>query len=254
MRPVRLLHTSDVHLGGGFLAPESGRHHRWCLCPLHALERAAYDVGPDVVLVAGDLFDHQRVSADFVDEVMGRLAALPGRCVVTSGNHDLHDGRSLYRDWLDHPDLVVLDRPDGVTVELMDGAMMLWGKAMDDHHRGFRPLDGVPARPRADAWWVVMGHGHYEPTVPEGGFDRSSPLTPDEIVGTGADYVALGHWHRRTEVSAAEVVAWYSGAPHGPGASGSFNRIDLRPGVGVTVEPVAVVLPAAGCLDGPDPA
>jgi DNA repair exonuclease SbcCD nuclease subunit len=246
MRPVRFLHTSDVHLGsGGFPRPDHGDHLDECLCPLDAIEAAVADQRPDAVLVVGDLFDHQRVTGELVDRVLTRLAAIEPPCILLNGNHDLHDPGSLYRGRAEERSgMVFLDRHEGSTVELFDGALTVWGRAMDDHHRGFRPLHGVPDRPDGTGWWVVLGHGHHEPD--EGGY-RSSPVTPDDIEATGADYVALGHWHVRTDVSAGPVTAWYSGAPHGFGASGLWNLIDLDPDNGVRVEAAPVELPAAGC-------
>lgn len=247
MRPIRLLHTSDVHLGsGGFLPPDHGEHLDSCLCPLGAIETAVASQEPDLVVVAGDLFDHQRVEAALVDTVLDRLADLDPPCVLINGNHDLHDHRSLYRDRADRdPGLVFLDQVGGSTIELLDGAIRLWGKAMDDHHRGFRPLQDVPPRPDDAAWWVVVGHGQYEAADEDS--IRSSPLTPAEIEATGADYVALGHWHVRTDVSTERVTAWYSGAPHGFGATGQFNLIELDRDTGTLVEPLEVRLPDAGC-------
>ncbi len=243
MEPVRLLHTSDVHLGGGFPTPDGGAHRDDCLCPLLALEATVATDRPDVVIVAGDLFDHQRVDDDLVDEVLHRLAVLHPVCVLLNGNHDLHDGRSLYGA-AGRPGLVFLDGSAGSLAALDDAPVAVWGRAMDDHHRGFRPLVGVPERPDDDRWWVVVGHGHHEPDLAGG--HRSSPIAPDDIAATAADYVALGHWHVRTDVSVGDVTAWYSGAPHGYGASGSFNRVGLDAG-GAAVAPVDAVLPAEGC-------
>ncbi len=250
-RSLRLLHTSDVHLGGGFPAPADGDHLDDCLCPLAAIEAAAAEHRPDAVLVVGDLFDHQRVDEALVATVLDRLDRLDPVCVLLNGNHDLHDPRSLYRERAEgRSGLVFLDQLDGSTAQLFDGALTVWGRAMDDHHRGFRPLDGVPERPTGDGWWVVLGHGHYEPGQAE---FRSSPLTPTDIAATGADYVALGHWHVRTDVSTDGVTAWYSGAPHGFGASGMLNLVDLEPGTGARVRPAPVALPDAGCHAGHHP-
>lgn len=255
-RPLRLLHTSDVHLGGLF-APEHGRHREHCLCPLLAIERTAIRRRVDAVLIAGDLFDHQRLSKSFVVEVMTRLDRLPVPCIVINGNHDLHDDASLYA-WMPDggPDgisdgdesarIVFLDEHGGTTATLLDGALSVWSKAMPSHDRDFRPLRDVPARPAAESWWVVMGHGHYEPSDP-GSYGRSSPLTPAEIEATAADYVALGHWHVRTDVSQGGVPAWYSGAPFGVGASGRFNLAVLDPAEGVRIDEVPVELPPEGC-------
>lgn len=247
MESLRLLHTSDVHLGGGFFAPKHGSHQDHCLCPLNAIERSVADEGPDAVLVVGDLFDNQRVSNDFVEMVLKRLGNLGRPCVIINGNHDVHDERTLFHDGaVDPSGVVFLDNPEGSTVDLLDGALSLWGKAMPMHHQGFKPLQDVPSRPRDDAWWVVLGHGHFEPED-LGPMGRSSPLTPYDIEATAADYVALGHWHVRTDVSTASVPAWYSGAPYGMAATEQFNLIDLHPHDGVTVRSIPVELAADGC-------
>lgn len=240
MRPLRLLHTSDVHLGGGFRAPDDGDHLDHCLCPLAAIEHSVAEQQPDVMLVVGDLFDNQRVDDQFVKGVLDRLGNLGVPCVIIAGNHDVHDEGSPYnRGAIEGSDVIFLDSPSGTTIELLDGALSLWGKAMPMHDRNFRPLEDVPVRPRHDAWWVVLGHGHYEPTD-EGAMGRSSPLTPEHIEASAADYVALGHWHVRTDVSTASVAAWYSGAPYGVAATEVFNLIDLHPERGVAVRSVEV--------------
>ncbi len=251
--PLRLLHTSDVHLGGGFRTPTVGHHHGDCLCPLVMIERLVSTEEADAMLIAGDLFDHQRVSDDLVAEVLGRLGDLGVPCVVIAGNHDVHDDRSIYdRPAASEAGIHFLDDADGSTLHLLDGALTVWGKAMPVHHRGFRPLQDVPPRPEADSWWVVLGHGHLDD---EGDDDdllgRSSPLSSAEIAATGADYVALGHWHVRTDASAGAVPAWYPGAPLGHVASERMNVIDLHPHHGVSVSAVPVAAPPEGCAPRP---
>ncbi|MDH3683817.1 MAG: metallophosphoesterase, partial [Acidimicrobiia bacterium] len=202
----------------------------------------------DAMLVVGDLFDHQRVSDELVDEVLGRLGKLGVPCVVIAGNHDVHDERSLYQEAaVATSGVVFLDDSDGKTVELLGGAITIWGKAMPIHDRDFRPLRNVPARPRDDAWWVVLGHGHLDPDEDDDLLGRSSPVSPADIEATGADYVALGHWHVRTDASTDNVTAWYSGAPYGVAASQQLNVIDLHPRAGVSVGSIPVELPIEGC-------
>lgn len=247
MKPLRLLHTSDVHLGGGFRAPEHGDHLDHCLCPLAAIEASVATEEPDVMLVVGDLFDNQRVSDDFVKVVLDRLGNLGVPCVIIAGNHDVHDEGSPYnRGAIEGSEVLFLESPEGSMIELFDGALHLWGKAMPMHDRNFRPLADVPSRPRHDAWWVVLGHGHYEPKD-EGGLGRSSPVTPIEIEATAADYVALGHWHVRTDVSSDNVQAWYSGAPYGVAATQMFNLVELAAGQNTQVQSIPVELSPHGC-------
>ncbi|MFJ9690961.1 exonuclease SbcCD subunit D [Kitasatospora sp. NPDC101183] len=85
---MRLLHTSDWHLGRSF--------HRESL---HDAQRAFLDhlvevvrsEGVDAVLVAGDVYDRALPGLDAVelfDDVLHRLAALGVPTVFISGNHD----------------------------------------------------------------------------------------------------------------------------------------------------------------------
>jgi len=246
-RPIRLLHTSDVHIGGGFRTPDDGHHHDHCLCPLVVIEQQVKAHAVDLMLVVGDLFDHQRVSRDLVDEVLGRLGRLGVPCVVIAGNHDVHDDRSIYVEGVaEDAGVIFIDDPEGDTVKLFDGALHLWARSMPIHDRSFRPLRGLPPRPDPAAWWVVLGHGHLEHTEDDV-YGRSSPVTPADIEATGADYVALGHWHVRTDASTENVTAWYSGAPYGVAASHQMNLVDLHPVHGVVVSSVPVELPTEGC-------
>lgn len=245
-RPLRLLHTSDVHIDGYGVGVKDAPHGAVCLCPLHGIESLAAEHRVDGVLVVGDLFDHARVDEPAMAQVYEILDRLPGQCVVMVGNHDVHDDRSLYRRHrhiVDNTGVVLLDEHAGSEVRLFDGSVHFWGRAMDEHSPQFRPLAGVASHP-GDAWYLVLGHGHYVPD-PDGSH-RSSLITPDDIRSTQADYVALGHWHVTTDVSQGDVTAWYSGAPSGtPG--GRALIVDLHPDHGVTVTPVDVPLDPAGC-------
>jgi DNA repair exonuclease SbcCD nuclease subunit len=72
---------------------------------------------------------------------------------------------------------------------------------------------------------VAVAHGHYDPSVDRSISPRPSWLINDEeIVATGADYVALGHWNRAMRVGNGAVAAYYSGSPE---YAGTINVIRL---------------------------
>lgn len=246
-RRLRLLHTSDVHIDGFGVGHRDAPHGEPCLCPLHGLEWLAHEHEVDGVLVVGDLFDHARVTAGTVHAVYDVLERLPGPCVVMVGNHDVHDDRSIYHrhgEVADRSGVHLVDEHDGLVLRLFDDALHLWGKAMHEHSPAYRPLGSVADRPTDAPWYLVMGHGHYVDDPAES--HRSSLITPRDIAATGADYVALGHWHVTTDVSTGPVTAWYSGAPSGtPG--GQALIVDLDPTTGVSVTTVAVPLSPHGC-------
>jgi DNA repair exonuclease SbcCD nuclease subunit len=249
MRPVRLLHTSDLHIAGGFSTPSCCDRRDHCLCPLLSVAELAERHRPDALLVVGDLFDHGRVDDDLVADAFAVLAKLPCPTVMINGNHDLYDDAGLYRRFgevVGDAGVTFLDHLEGTSTAMLDGEVTLWGRAMDDHHPGFRPLQGVPHRPD-DGWYVVLGHGHYVGAEPPEKSLRSSPITDDDIAATGADYVALGHWHTLTDVSAGGVCAWYAGSPMMSWSTGVALLVDLVPGRGAEVQPVPVVPPPGGC-------
>lgn len=193
----------------------------------------------DLVLIAGDLFDSARVETGVVDETVAELQKLHVPVVVIPGNHDCVNERSIYhrvdlRDAGDH--VTFAGDPDGEEVRFEELGLVIWARGIENHDPRHRPLAGyAPADP--SYWRVVLTHGHYV----ERGEDsyRSSQITQDEIAGLDCDYVALGHWHRFTDVSQGRVMAFYSGSPADiTGAPASANLVTLDPSVGVTVDRV----------------
>ena len=222
---VRLLHTSDLHVGSDVYADDA-------LQGLDAVLASARQNEADALLIAGDLFDNKRVSDAMVDKVLADLGALGKPVVVLPGNHDT----LLTTAWKSPklPPNLKLMRTDGADmVFVAELGLALWGRPVYDHHPGNRPMADLPPRPQG-CWYVPMAHGLFM----DGPVDefRSSPITTAEIAEADCDYVALGHVHALREVSQNGVTAYYSGAP-----SGSQTRtaivVDLDPQAGVRVSP-----------------
>ena len=151
------------------------------------------------------------------------------------------------RTAVDEADVRFFDELAGTEIDVADGAVRLWARAMDDHTPSFHPLEGAPVHP-GDRWYVAAAHGHY--VDPGGDVHRSSRLTAAEIDAVGADYVALGHWHVTTDLSRRGVTtpAWYSGAPLFGHGAGRMLLVDLVPGEGPRVTPIEVLdHPAGDC-------
>lgn len=232
-RPLRVLHTADVHLGSDAYgtAEEQAVHavrERRMFERIVDLARAD-DV--DLFLIAGDLFDHNRVADEtiaFVREMLDRLhqpvVILPGNhdCLYANGIYDRHDFKGSARH------VHVIRAIDGETVEFPELDAIVWGRGMEEHERTFQPLAHIPGRD-GRRWHLAMAHGFFyeERQAP----DRSSPIFADEVRDTGWDYIALGHHHVQADVSQGRVAAWYAGAP------GTVLRIDFSEHDGVRVEP-----------------
>ena len=85
---MRLLHTSDWHLGRSFHGVGMLDAQRAFVDQLVA---AVQRDGVDVVLIAGDVYDRALPGVDVVhllDDALVRLTAAGAKVVLTSGNHD----------------------------------------------------------------------------------------------------------------------------------------------------------------------
>ena len=85
---MRILHTSDWHLGRSFHREGMLAHQAVFID--HLLEVVEQE-RVDLVLVSGDVYDRALPPVDAVrlaDEALARLAASRARVVITSGNHD----------------------------------------------------------------------------------------------------------------------------------------------------------------------
>jgi DNA repair exonuclease SbcCD nuclease subunit len=226
-RRIRLLHTSDVHVDD---RPGS-------LEPLKAVVAVGAAHHVDLALVAGDLFDHPRVTESTVGAAFEQLVALGVPCVVIPGNHDPFGGpeskvrRDLFTSAPDH--VWLADGEEGTTLDFPDLDLEVWARGIRYHTPEHRPLEGY-ASTGLRRWRVALTHGHV--VGPADSFTRSSPIADGEIAALACDYVALGHWHQFTDVSDGEVAAYYCGSPM-PGESDvpSVNIVDLDPEAGVLV-------------------
>ena len=214
-RPLRLLHTADLHLDHdayGNAAQQAASRERGRRMLGRIVDLALGD-RVDLLLIAGDLFDHNRVPDETVEFARGELGRLSCPAVILPGNHDCLRTNAIYdrRDFSAGAGHVrVISRLSGETIAFPELDAIVWGRAMEEHEPGFSPLAGIPGRDDG-RWCLAMGHGFYydERQRPE----RSSPIFAEEIRDTGWDYVALGHHHVRIDVSRGQVAAHYAGAP-----------------------------------------
>lgn len=207
---IRLVHSSDIHVDEGRIAAARDGDGTAGLAAVLATARA---LQADIVLLAGDTFEANQLSAPVIDRA-GRLLAESGMpVVILPGNHDpaMPDSVFVKGGYAQIPSLAVIGMTHDEAIAFAAFDLEIWGHAHRDYF-DMPPLRGP--RPRTTRWQVALGHGHYEP--PE---TRANPLRPswvfgdEEIVATAADYLALGHWDRPMRVGDGRVPAYYSGSP-----------------------------------------
>jgi DNA repair exonuclease SbcCD nuclease subunit len=231
---LRIAHSSDLHVGEGFTEP---LHKGDGTAGLRVVLAAARAAKADAVILAGDTFEHNRLSAALLDRAAQLLAEAGRPVVILPGNHDPAIADSVFHRAVAAPDNVhVIGVTDEIAVSFPALALEIWGNAHRDYGDS-APL--AQPQPRRSFWQIAVAHGHYAPVA-----DRSTRLRPgwligdDEIAATGADYIALGHWNRHARVGGDMVAAYYSGSPD---YAGTVNLVRLMPDGAVTVERAPVV-------------
>lgn len=214
-RPLRLIHTSDLHLDAyvGNDEPVWEERRGLMRAAFQCVLAAVREHQADALLIVGDLFDSARARPETVEWFLAQCAAIaPTPVIAINGNHDTLGERSVYQrlDPARAPNLQLLLAPEGRRVLLEELDLVVWGRGYDERDLGFRPLEGLPAR-RDGHWHVALAHGHY--VRGEADAHRSQPIRPEEIAESDWDYVALGHWEPHEDVSTGSVIAVYSGAP-----------------------------------------
>lgn len=276
---MRLLHTSDWHLGRTLHGVDLLDHQAAHLDHLVDVVRAE---GVDAVVVAGDVYDRAIPPVEAVTLLSETLARLAEHTtvVVTSGNHDsatrLGFGAALMRERVrlrtrvaglaepvvlpsDDGDVLVYglpyldpdgvraelatEGPDGVRVPLARSHQAVTTAAMARVRADSASRRGG-ARPRtvvaAHAFVVGGEASESERDIRVGGVDH---VTAD--VFEGVDYVALGHLHGPQAVTGpGRTVLRYSGSP----LAYSFSELRHRKSSVLVdlggAEPVTELVPA----------
>jgi exonuclease SbcD len=235
---MKILHTSDWHIGRTFHGHSTLEHLRSVLA---ALVGEVRERQIDVVLVAGDIFDSSMPSAEAFGVLSGALReirAAGAQVVMTSGNHDSATRLGFQAEWATLSGIHVITRPEQyrepVMIDDEYGPVAFYGipylePSIFRHHHPDDDLrtheqvlrfamDEVRADAAArDTRSVVLSHcfvssvaasdeaTDVERDITSGGLN----LVPASVFD-GPDYVALGHIHGRSVIT--DRVR-YSGAP-----------------------------------------
>ena len=223
MKPVRFLHTSDVHLdtsfsSSGFPSRLGVRKREAIRGTFRRMLEEARDVGLDAVLIAGDLFEHDRVTPDTVEflrqqfENLGRT-----RVFIAPGNHDPYIHGSPYHDnsW---PSNVHIFRDEEFrSVELQEAGLRITGFGFNHSQLSEHMFEKLGRLPQ-DGINIVLAHASDVGHTPQGKA-QYGPFAVEEIAGKSIHYCALGHYHQQHQVTNPfdETQIWYCGIPEGRG-------------------------------------
>ena len=245
---VRLVHTADVHLGGGsaVFGHRADAHQRLIREAFARVIDLAIARQADALLIAGDLFDRrlptQRGIGFAVVQLQRLLAARPEAHVfVLPGTHDcVSEGGFWHSGSLQgiSANVHCFAGPGVEYIELPALGLAVHGRGQQCHEDRHEPLGDM--KPREGLLNVALAHGSV--LIPEVTDSDSSLIKLETIQSSGMNYIALGHWHSPYGAATGAVTAWYSGSPEilsiGQPAAGYALAVELEAGAPARVEQV----------------
>lgn len=226
MAPLRFLHAADLHLGLGCGPTDAIRQsrRRAGLEAFFALLDLAAEQQVHLVLLAGDLLEEAVLHAQDKRIIRSALESCPCPVVFLPGNHDPIQGGSWYQDAEFWPESTVCFGTQWTGVVFPQLRLRIWGAGfarrrqersclpggsvsdwLCEVHSELSALGGLsqqtegsgetePSDFEKGTDWCDIGLLHGE--VVQGGSSLYNPLSPQDLVQTGLQYIALGHIHR----------------------------------------------------------
>jgi DNA repair protein SbcD/Mre11 len=197
---LKLLLFSDLHLDRAFrwAGERVARKRRQALRDtLLRIIKLATDERVDAVFCGGDLYEHERFSADtgeFLRSAFERLETTP--IYIAPGNHDWYGRESLYQQVRWSPNVHVFSTDSLKPVKLDDG-LTLWGAAhcAPANTRGF-----LERATRLGGGGVHLGlfHASEVGLLQAQGAEKipHAPFRTEQIARAGLAHAFLGHFHK----------------------------------------------------------
>ncbi|MGP6173474.1 metallophosphoesterase family protein [Corynebacterium sp. A21] len=226
VKALKFLHTSDLQIGmtRSFLdADAQARFNDARIRAINRIGEVALVHDCEFIVVAGDVFEANSLSAQTTSRAVEALKQLPVPVYLLPGNHDPLVADSIFYRTSGIEGVHLLG--DATPVEVSPGVQVLGAPLKSRYattdlvRQALEPLDPF------EGVRIAVGHGQ--------AFSRATEAKPDLIdlafveqkLSEGViDYLALGDTHSAQPVGSSGKV-WFSGAPE------TTDFHDLTPGV-----------------------
>jgi len=213
---AKILHTGDIHLG--IKLPGLGKSGDKVRASLKDAFIRMIDVCLEMdvaaLVIAGDLFDSNRVSKPLIDFAMREIARLKNRpAIILPGASECQDENPIWATITKQecPDnLHLFGYPEQAKFHFPDLGLTFYGRPNSSIKPGESPLAGL-VPDQTPGYHIAVAHGSL--ALPGKAAVDNWPITLDEIENSGFSYVALGHWHSFLRAPTLKVPAAYCGTP-----------------------------------------
>lgn len=218
MDKVRILHTSDVHIGAPFefLGARGGRQRRAVRETFESITGMASRQGFHVLLIAGDLFDSAySVAESDLSFVLKCLSGAGAGCriVILPGSHDYLAPGSIFereRERFESAGNTRIVTFEDNIVKIPELSLAVHGCPLNSPHTSKVALSDLVPLVDFD-WNVAVAHGSVE-GASAASEPEDNPIDPCELDGR-FDYLALGHWHSFNMIREGGPPVVYCGSP-----------------------------------------
>lgn len=204
---MKILHTSDLHIGSPLTSRLSKDKVRERKAELlsgfeRMIEEAVYQ-RVQAVIIAGDLFDTERITKSNAERVIGAMARYPYLdFLYLPGNHEK---KALLECGVPLPDNLKIFGEDWTYFDygevMIVGRQQITSEAFAALELGYEKTN------------VVVLHGALQD-----GRSAGEIIGKRDLVGKGIDYLALGHYHSYSRHEIDDTgIAVYAGTPEGRG-------------------------------------
>jgi len=211
----RILHTADWQIGrlyGTFDPDDAVPLAEARFAAVERLAALAAREQVDAVVVAGDVFDAQTVSARSIRRLFNALQGYAGPWVMIPGNHDAALAESVWthaaRLGALPPNLHLALVPR--VVELPAASLALLCAPLTQRHTYGDLTEWFDSATTPPGWLRIgLAHGAVQGVLAED-IDSANPISPSRAESARLDYLALGDWHGTKRI---DERTWYSGTP-----------------------------------------
>ena len=204
---MKLIHTSDLHLDSPLtsrLSPSKARERkRELTASLRRMIDEAATIGAGGIIIAGDLFDNERVSVRTLDFIMGIIENAVGiTFFYLPGNHEKD---RLIASGVKIPENLIIFGDEWSSYRLSDVTVSGCASIKSDTFSSLTL--------NQDTLNIAVLHGELGEHT-----DAPNKIGLRELSETGIDYLALGHYHSYSETEfGCGRRAVYCGTPEGRG-------------------------------------
>lgn len=216
MKRVKFLHCADMHLDSPFtsLGADTGKaseRRRDLRQTFGKIMDIAKTEKVDLVLISGDLYEHNYTGKSTIAYINDKFREiLHTHIFIIPGNHDPYVANSFYRNyaWSSNVHILCGDNPE---VVLHDLKTCVYGIGFKDFRQEAAQIRDIKLSQK-DYINILLLHGTVDMDFRQDNH-LYNPVGSSELAGLGMDYIALGHFHGRSDDIGGHGLIYNPGSP-----------------------------------------